>query len=193
MFAKQQKIIIMMNVIFIISLFGLIKCADIDALFRKMTFEDKCGQMTQVTIDVIQKDVKPTDPTENPIDRAKLLEALRDYRLGSFQNTPHNYAARKEAWYKMLRLIQDVALNETVLKIPALYGLDSIHGANYIQEATLFPQPLCVAASFNLDLAHRIGEITALETRAVGIPWNFNPVLDVGRQPFWPRYYKIQI
>ena len=44
------------------------------------------------------------------------------------------------------------------------------------------------AASFNLDIAENIGRITAEETRAVGIPWNFNPVLDVGRQPLWPRF-----
>ena len=88
----------------------------------------------------------------------------------------------------MIKQIQDVALNETRLKIPIIYGIDSIHGANYVQEGVLFPQPLSQAATFNRDVAHRIGEITALETRAIGVPWNFNPVLDIGRQPLWPRY-----
>ena len=66
--------------------------------------------------------------------------------------------------------------------------MDSIHGANYIREAVLFPQPLSMAASFNLEIAKKVGEITSIETRASGIPWNFNPVLDVGRQPLWPRF-----
>lgn len=156
-------------------------------LLSSMTTEEKCGQITQVTVDVVQKDTAPDDPSVNPIDADKLVEALRDYRLGSLQNTPHSRAQRKDTWQSMMRLVQDVALNQTRLKIPVLYGIDSIHGANYIREGTLFPQPINQAATFNKDLVFRIGEITALETRAVGIPWNFNPVLDVGRQPLWSR------
>jgi len=46
------------------------------------------------------------------------------------------------------------------------------------------------AASFNIDIVKNVARITAEETRAVGVPWNFNPVLDVGRQPLWPRIYE---
>jgi hypothetical protein len=46
-----------------------------------------------------------------------------------------------------------------------------------------------MASSFNTDIAEQVGSITAMETRATGIPWNFNPVLDIGRQHLWPRYY----
>jgi beta-glucosidase len=46
------------------------------------------------------------------------------------------------------------------------------------------------AASFNIDIVKNVARITAEETRAVGVPWNFNPVLDVGRQPLWPRMYE---
>lgn len=88
----------------------------------------------------------------------------------------------------MIKQIQDVALNESPHKIPIIYGIDSIHGAGYIQEAILFPQPINMGATFNTDLVFQDGAFTALETRAVGIPWNFNPVLDVGRQPLWPRF-----
>jgi len=49
------------------------------------------------------------------------------------------------------------------------------------------PQPLAMASSFNTNIARQVGEITAMETKAVGIPWNFNPVLDQGRNPLWPR------
>ncbi len=76
------------------------------------------------------------------------------------------------------------------MKIPVIYGVDSIHGATYIKEAVLLPHGLNRAATFNTDIAEKSGRITAIETRAVGIPWNFNPVLDMGRQPLWPRLYE---
>ena len=56
--------------------------------------------------------------------------------------------------------------------------------------ATLFPQPLGMAATWNPELMMEGSRITAAETRAAGIPWNFSPVLDVGRQPLWPRLYE---
>ena len=71
-----------------------------------------------------------------------------------------------------------------------LYGIDAIHGANYTLGATLFPQPIAMAATWNSDLVSQEGEITAWEVRASGIPWNFYPVLDVGRQPLWPRLWE---
>ena len=142
---------------------------------------------------VIEKLPKPTDPEENPIDEAKLRTAIIEKRVGSILNTPYDYAVRSTVWQKMITLIEDVALKETDLKIPIIYGIDSIHGANYIQEAILFPQPLSLGASFNVDLSYGSGMYTAMETRAVGIPWNFNPVLDVGRQPLWPRYNTHQV
>jgi beta-glucosidase len=168
----------------------IIKCVDIESIFSKMSIEDKCGQMTQVTFQAIAQDQKPTNGMINPINLDKLITAVRDKRVGSILNTPYDYAAKKETWQNIIRLIQDVAKN-TSLKIPILYGIDSIHGANYIQEATLFPQPLSMAATFNRDIARRVGEIVASETRAVGIPWNFSPVLDIGRQPLWPRLIQI--
>jgi beta-glucosidase len=71
-----------------------------------------------------------------------------------------------------------------------IYGIDSIHGANYVQGATLFPQELGMAATWNPALMQRAAEIAAMETRAAGIPWSFSPVLDVGRQPLWPRFWE---
>lgn len=174
-----------------ITIFAIIissECVDIDALLAQMSTEDKCGQMTQISFDLIQKLPPPTDPTIAPIDPKSLLTAVRDYKVGSILAPPYGYAQSKVTWQKIIESIEDAALNETSLRIPVLYGIDSIHGANYIREATLFPQPLSMAASFNVDIARRVGEIVAMETRATGIPWNFSPVLDIGRQPLWPRY-----
>ena len=125
-------------------------------LMSKMTIEDKCGHMTQVTFDVISKNfTEITDPTQNPVDMNKLLVAVKDKRVGSILNTPFNTAQLASTWQLIIKTIQDQALQSN-LKIPILYGLDSIHGANYIRESTLFPQPISMAASFNLDIVKNV-------------------------------------
>jgi beta-glucosidase len=92
-------------------------------------------------------------------------------------------------WYDITGKIQE-ASQRTRLKIPVLYGIDSIHGANYVQGSTLFPQEIGMAATWSPALMQRSQEIAAAETRAAGIPWSFSPVLDIGRQPLWPRFYE---
>ena len=110
-------------------------------LMKNMSLEDKCGQMTQIDFGVIVKYPKPEDPDESPVDMDKLLIAIRDKRVGSILNTPYTTAQKATTWQKIIKSIQDTALGHN-LKIPIIYGLDSIHGANYIREATLFPQPI---------------------------------------------------
>jgi beta-glucosidase len=163
-----------------------LSCADneIKDIISRMDAIDKCGQMTQVTFDVIQKDNIMLN--DEPVDPVKLKKAIHEYRVGSILNTPIDIAQKGRVWHSVIKQMHDETLN-TVLKIPVIYGIDSIHGANYIQEAILFPQPLAQGASFNTELAEKIGEIVAKETRAAGIPWNFSPVMDVARQPLWPR------
>lgn len=155
---------------------------DIEKLLSEMTVEEKVGQMTQVTIDLILKDNSTTE-----IDPAKLRTAIIDKKVGSILNTK-GHAYTIEQWHTIIKGIQDLATKETRLKIPVIYGIDAIHGANYIAGATLFPHNIGMAATRNADLVHKAAEITAAETRASGIPWNFDPVLDVGRQPLWPRF-----
>ena len=74
--------------------------------------------------------------------------------------------------------------------IPIIYGIDAIHGVNYTKGATLFPQEIALAASWDTSLARQFGEIVAYETRASGLAWNFSPVLDIGRQPLWSRHFE---
>jgi beta-glucosidase len=61
---------------------------------------------------------------------------------------------------------------------------------NYVVGGTLFPQEIGLAATWNPELAMKFGEVTAYETRASGVPWNFSPVLDLGRQPLWSRHFE---
>jgi beta-glucosidase len=181
-----EKILRMLSVLLILllALLNPIESINVDQYVKNMTIEEKCGQMTQITFSVILKN----DSDSVFINDTKLLEAVQKYQVGSILNTAFDTAQSGKTWHKIIRKVQEYALNNSRLRIPILYGIDSIHGANYVQEAVLFPQPLSLAATFNTDIVQEVGRITALETRAVGIPWNFNPVLDVGRQPLWPRY-----
>lgn len=160
----------------------------VNALLAKMTLEEKVGQMTQVTIDVVSQGA---DGRQEPhaIDTKKLEHAVLERHVGSILNVGEQ-AYSIDHWHEVITTIQDVATKKSRLKIPVLYGIDAIHGANYTHGATLFPQAISLAASWSTDLARKEGEITAYEMRASGIPWNFYPVLDVGRQPLWPRFWE---
>src|SRR5882724_587530 len=157
----------------------------IDALLKRMTLEEKVGQMTQLAIGMISK-----GRDQNiQIDPEKLEKAVVRYGAGSILNVAEQ-ALTPDKWHDTIRLIQEAATKKTRLGIPVIYGIDSIHGANYVQGATLFPQEIGMAATWNPELMKRGSEITAMETRAAGIPWSFSPVLDIGRQPLWPRFYE---
>lgn len=164
--------------------------AKIDSLLSLMTLEEKAGQMTQVTIQVISK----TDEEGNvippgTIDEEKLHYAVVERNVGSILNIPI-HAFTVDQWHDIIIAIQDAAVNKSRLGIPVLYGIDAIHGANYTIDAILFPQAINLAATWNPDYAGETGRITAKEVRASGIRWNFNPVLDTGRQPLWPRFWE---
>jgi beta-glucosidase len=157
---------------------------DVDKLVRHMTLDEKVGQMTQITLDVV------TVPGSSPIklDEAKLREAVVTNMVGSIFNTGVNHALSPEEWNYVLTSIQDLAVKETPHHIPVVYGIDSIHGATYTLGSTIFPQNLDMGATRNVDLMRQEAGISAAETRGVGIPWIFAPVLDVARQPLWPRF-----
>ena len=156
----------------------------IESLLKRMTVEEKVGQMTQLTLEMI---VSGHDQNIQ-IDPAKLQKAIGQYGVGSILNC-YDQALTPDKWQDIITQIQNAA-KKTRLGIPVIYGIDSIHGANYVQGSTLFPQELGMAATWNPELMKRGSEISAMETRAVGIPWSFSPVLDVGRQPLWPRFWE---
>lgn len=157
-------------------------------LLDKMTLEEKIGQMTQVTLEVVST-THDEMAFKNILDLKKLKKAIVDYHVGSILNTggSANSAAN---WQSMIRDIQNLATKKTRLKIPVLYGIDAIHGANYIKEGTLFPQGIAMGATWNRELVEKSAAITAREIRACGIPWNFNPVLGLARNPLWPRFWE---
>lgn len=162
---------------------------DIDALISKMTIEEKVGQMTQLNLDVICEGGIYNLVEPHHIEPAKLNKALVEYHVGSILNCG-GHAYTVDHWHTLISEIQNVATTQTRLKIPVVYGIDAIHGANYTLGSTLFPQPLAQAASWNPELVKQGAAITAYEVRASGIPWNFSPVLDLGRDPRWSRLFE---
>ena len=123
----------------------------------------------------------------------KLNEVMLDtliskWKVGSILNAPGTRAPKVDEWQKWIRLIQEKSMK--YLGIPDIYGLDHNHGVTYTQGGTLFPQPINLGVSFNTDLAFRGAEITAYESRAANCPWVYNPVVDLSRDPRWPRVYE---
>jgi len=151
-----------------------------DALLKKMTLEEKVGQMTQVTLGVV------CTQQDGVLDMDKLKHAIVDYKVGSILNVT-GHALTVDQWHTVITQIQDETKN-TRLKIPVIYGLDGIHGQTYTLDATLFPQSIALAATRNTELALKAAKVTAMELRASGVRWNFAPVLDCGRQQLWSRF-----
>ena len=114
-------------------------------------------------------------------------KAVVKYKIGSILNTPGLQNAQQ--WNNIIEEIQN-ASKETRLKIPVLYGLDDNHGVNYVAGATLFPQEIGQAATWNPQLIFNAGVITAYESRAASVPWTYSPVLDLGTNPQWPRIWE---
>ena len=123
----------------------------------------------------------------------KLNEVMLDtliskWKVGSILNAPGTRAPSVDQWQEWIQLIQEKSMK--YLGIPDIYGLDHNHGVTYTQGGTLFPQPINLGASFNTELARIGAEITAYESRAANCPWVYNPVVDLSRDPRWPRVYE---
>ena len=160
-------------------------------ILSKMTLEEKVGQMAQINLTVIAKGPNKwgsSFPLE--IDPKKAKKALVDFKVGSVLNTINNTAQNTETWYKTITEIQKYSIDSTRMKVPVIYGIDAIHGTTYTAGATMFPQQITTAASWNEENAYNMALVCAYETRASGIPWNFSPVLDLGLDPRFPRQFE---
>ncbi len=151
----------------------------ITELMAGMTVEEKVGQL-------IQGDIASTTP-----------EDVRKYRLGSilaggnsdpggrYDASPAEWLALADAFYAAS---MDTAQGGKA--IPVLFGIDAVHGQSNIVGATLFPHNIGLGAARNPELVRRIGEITALETRATGMEWAFAPTVAVPQDDRWGRTYE---
>ena len=157
--------------------------ADIKKML-KMTDEEILAKMGDYPIDIYQGETK----RNWQLNEVMLDTLISKWKVGSILNAPGTRAPSVEQWQKWIRQIQEKSMK--YLGIPDIYGLDHNHGVTYTQGGTLFPQPINLGATFNPELARRGAEITAYESRAANCPWVYNPVVDLSRDPRWPRVYE---
>ncbi len=136
----------------------------IDSLLKKMTPEEKIGQMTLFTSD--------WDKT-GPAMRSGYKDDIKAGKVGAIFNA---YTV------KFNRELQETAVNETRLHIPLMFGYDVIHG-----QRTIFPIPLGESSSWDLKAIEQSARIAATEASAEGINWTFAPMVDIARDPRWGR------
>lgn len=161
--------------------------AHIQEWLKKMTLEEKIGQMCEITIDVVS-DFEASKKNGFTLNPAMLDTVIGKYKVGSLLNVPLSVAQKKEKWAEAIKQIQEKSMKE--IGIPCIYGVDQIHGTTYTLDGTLFPQGVNLGASFNRELVRRGAEISAYETKAGCIPWTYAPVVDLGRDPRWPRMWE---
>ena len=139
----------------------------IEKLLKKMTLEEKIGQMTQIAV---------TSVAGRGVDLTAAGDSIiRTYKVGSILNTPGDIAQTPEDYNKLVKELNRVSMEE--MGIPCLYGLDHIHGTSYVLGG-------------NRQHAYNMGKVTAYESRAANVPWTFSPTMDLGRNPEWPRMWE---
>ena len=159
--------------------------AKVEKTLAKMTLDEKIGQMLELNLDVMGK----YDANRAwQLNETMLDTMISKWKVGSILNVPGTRAATVAQWQEWIQLIQKKSMK--YLGIPDIYGLDHNHGVTYTQGGTLFPQPINIGASFNTELARIGAEITAYESRAANCPWVYNPVVDLSRDPRWPRVWE---
>ncbi|KAI3743356.1 hypothetical protein L1987_61063 [Smallanthus sonchifolius] len=149
-------------------------CVRVNDLMKRMTLEEKIGQMTQ-------------------IERAVATnEAIKNDLIGSVLSGPGSVPSREatpETWVNMVNEFQKSSLS-TRLGIPLIYGIDAVHGHNNVYKATIFPHNVGLGVTRDPVLVKKIGAATALEVRATGIQYAFAPCVAVCRDPRWGRCYE---
>jgi len=147
--------------------------ARVEDLLKRMTLDEKIGQMTQVE------------------KNSMLSGDITKYFIGSILSGGGGSPANNtpQAWYEMVEGYQLEAL-DTRLGIPMIYGVDAVHGHGNLLNATVFPHNIGLGATNNPELVEKIGRATAEEILATGIPWNFSPVVAVVQDVRWGRTYE---
>lgn len=151
----------------------------IDALLKRMTVEEKVGQ-------VIQPEWKSISPAE-----------VAQYHIGSIENgggavPGGNKHSTVQDWVNLIEPYYDASVDpgRNRVIIPLIWASDAVHGHNNVYGATLFPHNVGLGAAHDPELIRRIGEVTAAEVRSTGIDWSFSPTIAVARDDRWGRTYE---
>lgn len=164
---------------------------NIEALLATMSLPEKIGQMTQLTNSMImtEADINPDgSPGETfALDPEKVAHYVKTYHVGSFLN---GIAVSESKWIAYIRELQAVNLQHNRHGIPILYGIDHMHGASYVAGSTLFPHRNNLGATFDPSFSAEEARLIARESAHLGHSWVFAPVVDVGVNPRFPRFYE---
>ncbi|MHC0441069.1 glycoside hydrolase family 3 N-terminal domain-containing protein [Flavobacterium sp. 3-210] len=141
--------------------------ARVKDLLSRMTLEEKAGQLNQINYGMF------TGPDNKVDDEKAKLDLVRQGKIGSFLNT---------LGVSKIKKVQQIAVEQSRLKIPLLFGFDVIHGYK-----TLFPIPLAEACSWDMEQVFQNSRIAAKESAASGLNWAFAPMCDISNDPRWGR------
>jgi beta-glucosidase len=136
----------------------------IETLLKQMSLAEKVGQLNQYSYG------QPTGPETG---RSTVEESIKHGEIGSFLNVTDPVLSNR---------LQRMAMEESRLKIPIIFGLDVIHGYR-----TIFPVPLALASTWDANLIEHVSRIAAAEATSAGIRWTFSPMVDIARDPRWGR------
>ncbi|KAI9906217.1 hypothetical protein PsorP6_004577 [Peronosclerospora sorghi] len=139
------------------------------SIVDNFSLEQVAGQMTQIEIEAVLNDDYSLNETWPPLN--------------------NQYGWNASEFRAIVQRIQEITMEENGGH-PMIYGLDSVHGANYVDGAVMFPQQINSAASFDPDMVYKVGQITARDTQAAGIPWIFGPILEVSQNKLWARTFE---
>jgi beta-glucosidase len=169
----------------------------VESLLRRMTLEEKVGQMDQIVLTKLRAASAPANGDCNgnnndPLQPACLEKVLITDKTGSIlaggTDNPTNNTGR--GWAEQYNTIQRHAIEHSRLHIPIIFGVDAVHGFGHPFEATLFPQSIGMGATWDTKLAEDAGAATRGQLLATGGNWNFAPVQDLARDNRWGRYYE---
>jgi beta-glucosidase len=138
--------------------------AFVDALMKKMTLDEKIGQLNLPGAG---------DITTGQAGSSDIAKKIREGKVGGLFNIKS---------VAKIRDVQKVAVENSRLKIPLIFGMDVIHGYQ-----TVFPIPLALSCSWDMQLIEHSARIAAIEASADGICWTFSPMVDIARDPRWGR------
>lgn len=151
----------------------------------KMSLEDKIGQMSQLDLALLMVD---GPDGKKQVSQEKLEYYFGELGIGSLLNNFAGEHRPAQDFREIMIRIQDITRKHK--RPPVIWGLDSIHGANYVDGAVMSPQPINLAATFNTTTAFRAGQLASRDTRAAGISWLFSPLLGLALEPNWSRVYE---
>ncbi len=166
-------------------------------LLKRMTLEEKVGQMDQIVIGKLKAASPPANGDCNggnndPLQPVCLEKVLITDRTGSIlaggTDNPRDNTGR--GWAEQYNTIQRYAIEHSRLHIPIIFGVDAVHGFGHPFEATLFPQSIGMGATWDTALSEAAGRATREQLLATGGNWNFAPVQDLARDNRWGRYYE---